>query len=256
MYNCAPQILRVLAQFTPAIAMQVTRVLVIDNRSTDAGASVVTDALTAIRAPEVLLVRNRDNFGLGGSHKVGFAHALEHGFDRAIILHGDDQGAIVDLLPSLDRQPERDAWLGARFMPGSSLSGYSRVREYGNRCFNRLFSLVAGRRIFDLGAGLNAYSAGILRSGFYHRFPDDLTFNYCMILAHVALRHDIDFVPIRWREDDQVSNVRLTRQAVAVLRRLADYARAPESFLKREFRSVPRPSYECDVLAANFPYSP
>lgn len=254
MYNCAPQITRVLAQFTPAVAAQVSRVLVVDNRSTDAGATVAASAIGALRTPEVLVVRNRENFGLGGSHKVGFAHALAHGFDRVIVLHGDDQGAIVDLLPSLARTPRHDAWLGARFMAGSALEGYSPLRELGNRVLNALFSSVVGRPVFDLGSGLNAYDVRILRDGFYHRFPDDLTFNYCMVLAHGALGHDVTFVPIRWREADQVSNVRLTRQALAVVRLLADYARRPAAFMQREFRAVPRASYDCDVVAANFPF--
>lgn len=253
MYNCAPQITRVLAQFHTAPACQVARVLVVDNRSTDDGLQVATRALAAMTAPEVLLVRNRENYGLGGSHKVGFRHAIAHGFDRAVILHGDDQGTIEDLLPTLARAPQRDAWLGARFMPGSQLHGYSTLRSLGNRAFNALFGLVARRRVFDLGSGLNCYDVRILRDGFYRRFPDDLTFNYCMILAHIALRHDITFVPIRWREDDQVSNVRLTRQALKVLRLLSHFAGGATAFLQREWRATPRDAYECELIAANYP---
>jgi glycosyltransferase involved in cell wall biosynthesis len=255
MYNCAPQIRRVLAQFTPAVAGHVSRVIVVNNRSTDEGESVAASEVKSMAGIEAVVVRNRDNYGLGGSHKVGFAYAMEHGFDRAVILHGDDQGSITDLLPHFRSGAalKQSAFLGARFMPGSRLSGYSAFRTFGNHVFNLLFSAVVGRRIYDLGSGLNVYDAAILRDGFYLRFPDDLTFNYCMIMAHACYRHDIGFFPISWREDDQISNVRLFSQARKVLRMLSAFGVGRAAFLRRELRDRPRDNYGCDVVAANFP---
>ena len=46
--------------------------------------------------------RQDQNYGLGGSHKVAFGYAAAHGYEHLVVLHGDDQGAIVDLLPILD----------------------------------------------------------------------------------------------------------------------------------------------------------
>lgn len=38
---------------------------------------------------------------MGGSHKVAFNYAIENNFDYIIVLHGDDQGSISDMIPVL-----------------------------------------------------------------------------------------------------------------------------------------------------------
>ena len=105
-------------------------------------------------------------------------------------------------------------------------------------------------RIFDLGSGLNMYSVSMLRNHFYEKFPDKLTFNYCMILASHYYRHRIMFFPITWREEDQVSNVKMASQAVSVLKMLAAYGRNHE-FIKTELREIPRNAYLADVIQEN-----
>ena len=124
--------------------------------------------------------RNEDNYGLGGSHKAAFSYAIEQGFDYLVVLHGDDQANIHDLLPQLEAGAhlQVDCLLGARFMPGSQLKGYSWFRTFGNRVYNALFSLVARRVIYDLGSGLNLYRIETFREFYFKTFPDDLTFNY------------------------------------------------------------------------------
>ena len=120
-------------------------------------------------------------------------------------------------------------------MKGSKLGGYSKFRTFGNRVYNILFSIVVHKKIYDLGSGLNMYSTKMLENGFYHKFPDRLTFNYCMVLATHYYKHNIKFFPISWREDDQVSNVKLTSQAFNVLGMLLKYFFKHE-YIKSEFR--------------------
>ncbi|MEI3084578.1 MAG: hypothetical protein V8S87_00430 [Oscillospiraceae bacterium] len=49
-------------------------------------------------------------------------------------------------------------------MKGSSLEGYSRFRTFGNRVYDLLFSVGAGRMVYNLGSGLNVYKVSSLRS--------------------------------------------------------------------------------------------
>ena len=64
-----------------------------NNRSTDNGEEAAMRYLEEHPLPiPVSLLRNDDNYGLGGSHKVAFEYAVEHDFDYVIVLHGDDQG--------------------------------------------------------------------------------------------------------------------------------------------------------------------
>lgn len=255
MYNCEAQIPRVLDQvqrFGDCFA----EAIVVNNRSTDQGEAAVIHRLAQRDMPcAVSLLRNCENYGLGGSHKVAFSYAIEHGFDYVVVLHGDDQGHLEDLLPLLQSgaYADYDCCLGARFMSGSRLEGYSRFRTFGNVVYNLLFSLVTHRRIFDLGSGLNLYRVEALKSRYYERFCDNLQFNYCMILALAFLRQKAKFFPIRWSEDDQVSNVKLTRQAMNVLKLLGSYARSPKKFMASELREIPREAYLADLIYTTAP---
>ncbi len=251
MYNCETQIVRVLDQLRGEAGSYLDQVVIVNNRSTDNGEQAVTQHLQNDEFPcAVALLRNRENYGLGGSHKLAFSYAIEHGFDYVIVLHGDDQGHLEDLLPILKNKTYEnyDCCLGARFIRGSKLEGYSRFRTFGNRVYNLLFSIVTCRRIYDLGSGLNLYRVDMLKSNFYHKFCDNLQFNYCMVLALQYYKNSALFFPIRWSEDDQVSNVKLTRQAANVLGLLFSYAFARNRFMAKELRDVPRERYEADEI--------
>lgn len=217
-YNCERQIPRVIAQLTPERARWFDEVIVVNNRATD---GTEARAIEALRAQGVNggVLRNDGNYGLGGSHKVAFNYARANGFDFVGVLHGDDQGAVADLIPYLEAGAHRevDCLLGARFARGSKLAGYSLFRTLGNRVFNLLYSTVSGRWITDLGSGLNLYRVSALSDAFYLRCADDLTFNYHMLLRSIAAGWRIRFFPLEWREADQTSNVRLFRQAMRVL---------------------------------------
>lgn len=253
-YRCADQIGRVLAQFDDAVVALVDEVIVIDNGSPDDTPARAIAALQRLPLPGRLL-RNVDNYNLGGSQKVAFDHAMRGGFDYAIILHGDDQADIRDFVEPLRRGVHRnhDAMLGSRFMPGARLSGYSALRTWGNRVFNLLYGLAAGRKISDLGSGLNCYRVDALRSNFYHRYDDALTFNYFLILSHAALRWRVAFVPITWREEDQASNVRMVRQTTRLLSILALFLFRRRTFLHGEHRAVPRDAYPSEIVFENDP---
>lgn len=254
MYNCEKQIVRVLAQLTEEIQPFLAELIIVNNQSTDQSEQAVKAYLKTnkIKIP-VKLLRNKENYGLGGSHKVAFRYAVKNKFDYLIVLHGDDQGYIEDVLPYLRNKEYRkyDCFLGARFQKGAKLEGYSLFRTIGNRVYNIFFSIVAGQKIYDLGSGLNIYSANMIRKPFYLKYKDNLMFNYCMILGSCYYRHRIKFFPIRWSEQDQISNVKMVNQAVVVLKLLGSYMIDKKRFAKGEHRDHPKFSYDADVIYSN-----
>ncbi|MBO4812803.1 glycosyltransferase family 2 protein [Candidatus Saccharibacteria bacterium] len=243
-YNCEKQIPRVLDKIDEEIARYFDEIIFVNNRSTDNTEDIVLNYKPKSFMPRIKVLRNDHNYNLGGSHKVAFSYALNNGFDYVVVLHGDDQGDIRDLKPILKsgEYENYDAMLGARFMKGSKLGGYSKFRTFGNRVYNHLFSMVVHRKIYDLGSGLNIYDVRALESKYYHKFPDRLTFNYCMVMALDYYNQKVKFFPISWREEDQSSNVKLMSQAMNVLKMLGKYKRNHE-FIKTELREKPIDEY-------------
>ncbi|HLL06555.1 MAG TPA: glycosyltransferase family 2 protein [Myxococcaceae bacterium] len=251
MYNCEKQIPRVLARFGKDVQQLFDEIIIVDNGSKDGSVEVATQALATLEhLPGTVLV-NDENYNLGGSHKVAFDYALEHGFDYVVVLHGDDQADINDLVPLLreGRHRQHDSMLGSRFMKGSRLIGYSRFRTLGNHVFNLLFTGAARRRVYDLGSGLNLYATAYLRPRFYLNFPNTLTFNIYLMLAGVQRGSRFVFFPLSWREEDQRSNVKMVRQSLQTFRIAVDYARGPERFLSADHSGRPGRPYTSTPVA-------
>lgn len=217
-FRCEAQIPRVLSQLTPDILEHVNEVVVIDNQSPDL---TCTNALVAVeKTPHlrnrVRIVRNPVNLGLGGSHKMAFDYALENNFSGCIVLHGDDQGNIRDLLSLLPNLVNEDRFIfGCRFHRTSNLVGYSRFRKISNILLNLISSFVLRRRIYDFGgSGLNFFPSSLLRRHHFWHYSDDLTFHSFVVVNAIRLKQSVVFHPISWRTDDQISNVRIFSQAM------------------------------------------
>ena len=102
MYNCEKQIIRVLKQLNKEVQAYINEIIIINNISTDNGEEKVREYIKNNEFEcKITLMRNEENYGLGGSHKVAFKYAKENGFDYVIVMHGDDQSQISDLLPIL-----------------------------------------------------------------------------------------------------------------------------------------------------------
>jgi len=247
-YNCGKQIARVLAQMDEEVLRCIAHVIVVNNRSTDGTGDAVRAFCASHPGLPLTLLRNRENYSLGGSHKVAFEYAIHAGFDWVVVLHGDDQGDIHDLLPLLrsGEYREYDCCLGARFMPGSKLTGYSKLRTFGNLVFNAIFSVLLRRPVYDLGSGLNMYRVAALRGLWWMRFPDTLLFSDHMLLAHDCYRHRVKFFPIHWREDDQMSNAKLLDISKVLLALIFKYRFRGRNYLESELRSKIVEQYESD----------
>ena len=66
---------------------------------------------------------------------------IKNNYDKIIVLHGDDQADINDILDLIkdNKYLEYDCLLGSRFMKNSTLINYSKLRILGNLLFWLLF---------------------------------------------------------------------------------------------------------------------
>lgn len=253
MYNCEKQIVRVLGQLDSGIMEYISEVIVVNNRSTDDGEQAAVSFAKDHPKLPIKILRNDENYGLGGSHKVAFQYAIDHEYDYVIILHGDDQGRITDFLPLLEsgEYTKHDCCLGARFMKESRLIGYSKLRIWGNYGFNLLFSMAVHKSVKDLGSGLNLYKVDTLRDGYFMKYPDTLYFNDLMILASCYYKQDMLFYPISWREEDQVSNNKLWSFSCSLLKMLWNYTKNKKQYLEQDMRLKKIEAYTAQVVWEN-----
>lgn len=251
MYNCEKQIKRVLEKLVNKKRDWISEIIVVNNISTDNGETVVKEFIANQKegAP-IKLLRNENNYGLGGSHKVGFQYAVKNGFDYVVVLHGDDQGNIDDLEPVIQSKEYQkyDCMLGSRFEKSSKLIGYSKFRIFGNKVFNLIFTVGLAKKISDLGSGLNMYHVPMLKDEFYLKYPDNLTFNCYMLLAAKQYKHNIKFFPITWREEDQVSNVKMVSQATNTLKLVITYVFRRKKYLEKEHREKTYETYQSNEI--------
>jgi len=249
-YNCEAQIVRVLGQFTPEISKNFSEILVLDNQSKDSTLAKATQAAANSGLDIIKIAKNKANYNLGGSHKAAFTYAANNNFTHVVVLHGDDQGRISDLLPVLESGMHRinDACLGARFMAGSVLKGYSKFRIFGNYVFNILFSIGSLSKVYDLGSGLNIFSRSFFTEPQIVNHSDDLRFNVYLLLSALDRHRKLKYFPITWSEDDQVSNVKMTSQALKTLSILFEFIFQRNRFRSTDHRDVKHITYEFEVL--------
>lgn len=238
-YNCEKQIPRVLQSFDKDLLEKINKIIVLNNRSTDNTVSAALEAAKKARSKKIMVVTNVKNVSLGGSHKIAFLYGKKNGFDYVAILHGDDQAEVKDLdllIREILTHNEYGAVLGSRFMKGSVLKGYDWKRILGNKILNSIYSVFMFRKVSDLGSGNNIYKLSYLDDKEYINFGDDLGFNFDLLLYLLVKKIPVKFIPITWKEDDQVSNAHNFKIAKLAFCRLFKWRLgiAPSSSHKRK----------------------
>ena len=202
----------------------------------------------------VRLLRNDQNYGLGGSHKVAFGYAAAHGYEHLVVLHGDDQGAIADLLPILND----GTYKKLRLLPwlplyeGQQDRRLQRAAHLGQLRLQLALQLSGPQKIHRSGQRTEPVCRGTAeKASTTKTFPDTLYFNDCMILALCQMKQRVLFFPISWREEDQVSNNKLTSFGISLLKLCGKYLAGPRAFVEREWREKIIEDYSYEVVASN-----
>ncbi len=79
--------------------------------------------------------------------------------------------------------------------------------------------------------------------------PTTLTFNYYLILGVVRNRFRLGFFPLTWREDDQISNAKLSKMGFQLLRIVSFRLFKPTAFFATDHRQTPRAAYPSTRIA-------
>jgi glycosyltransferase involved in cell wall biosynthesis len=254
MYNCEKQIPRVIEKIIAIREKQqyISEIIIIDNGSKDKSISAASSACANLKI-KTKIFKNKVNVMLGGSHKTAFNYALSNNFDSVIVLHGDDQGDINDIIPYIEDGSFKnyDSLLGSRFEKNSKLKNYSSFRIFGNLVFNLFLSIASMKKLSDIGSGLNMYKTDYLKDKFYLYFPNNLTFNVYMLFYGIFVHSKFKFFAITWREEDQISNAKLFKQSLEIFNLALKYIFcAKKLFLKQE-NEFSNLKYEYEVVFDN-----
>jgi len=151
-------------------------VVVVDDGSTDATASVVPEWATVISLPF--------NLGIGAAMQTGYRFAAEHGYDVAVQVDGDGQhpaSEIVGLVETL-REGDADMVIGSRFLEAGRYR-QTAARAVGSRLLLLLLRILTGRTYTDCTSGFRAANRRVIRV-FSHWYPDDYPEPEVVLLLH------------------------------------------------------------------------
>lgn len=229
-YNVSTAGAKLLESFSEVTMERVYEVLVIDNRSTD-------DTVHQIRSvarssypvsSKIKLIRNAENYGLGGTQKVAFQYFLANDFTHFMIIHGDNQGDGEEIayrfLLELDQYPESDLIVASRSLAGSQVEGYSPLRQVGNVFFSLLTRLSTGVSMSDSGAGILLARAAAIKDLPFAELSDQFHFNPQLnILMYGQKKYRIREVPLSWKDSEVESNVDTFKYCATLSKILAEY---------------------------------
>ena len=84
--------------------------------------------------------------------------------------------------------------------------------------FNFLLTVRERKIVKDLGSGLNIFPIEAIETINLTLLPNDLTFNIALLRQLIHSNIEIIWRPIKWTEEDQISNVKIISQTLATLR--------------------------------------
>ena len=135
--------------------------LVVDDSSPDGTAAVVRDVMTT--EPRIRLVQRTRRSGLASAYLEGFHLALAEGYDLVVEMDSDLSHDPVELPRLLDAAAAgADLVVGSRYVPGGSVTNWSRLRVALSRGGNAYARYMLGIPLHDATSGFRVYRAALL----------------------------------------------------------------------------------------------
>lgn len=187
-----------IAPLVAAVRQRVPFVVVVDDGSAD-GTTYLAKGAGAV------VIRHERNLGKGAALKSGLSHALKQGREWAVTLDGDGQHSPEDL-PALLRCAGET---GALLVIGSRMDEAGKIpwlRRRVNRWMSRQLSRRAGRHLPDTQSGyrlvhLRTWASLSLTAKHFEVESE-------MLMAFLAARRRVEFVPIRVVRGSRSSHIR------------------------------------------------
>ncbi|MGZ4130759.1 MAG: apolipoprotein N-acyltransferase, partial [Actinomycetota bacterium] len=135
-------------------------VLVVDDGSPDGTGEAVR--AVAEREPRVELVERPGKAGLASAYWLGFRRGLEEGYDLVVEMDSDLSHDPDELPRLLAAAAINDLVIGSRYIPGGSVTNWSRSRLALSKAGNRYARLLLGFELHDATSGFRVYRRRLL----------------------------------------------------------------------------------------------
>jgi dolichol-phosphate mannosyltransferase len=170
-----------LAAVVASIPSWVSRIIVVDDASTDATAEVAAGLPDA----RVSVIRHETNQGVGGSMVTGYRAVIDENYDAVVKMDSDGQMDATELWRLVDPLTSglADYAKGNRFRHTGRPSGMPRARWFGNVALSFMTKVSSGYwHVFDPQCGFIAIRGSVLRELPLDRIATDYFFENDMLI--------------------------------------------------------------------------
>ena len=137
-------------------------VLVVDDASPD-GTGALADRLAAAHE-RVEVLHRPGKEGLGKAYLAGFAHALDRGAERVVVMDADFSHDPSYLPALLAASEEAELVLGSRYVAGGRIADWPRLRRLLSRFGSLYARRVLGVGVHDLTSGFRCVRRSVLEA--------------------------------------------------------------------------------------------
>jgi dolichol-phosphate mannosyltransferase len=188
-------------------------VVVVDDSSPDGTADLVRPLIDD--AGRVRLIERPAKSGLATAYLEGFTVALREGYDLAVEMDSDLSHDPGELSRLLEAARHHDLTVGSRYIPGGSVTNWSKARLALSKGGNVYVRLMLGTPVHDATSGYRVYRRELLEHLVRTPFTTDgYAFQVELVMRADRLGYDVGEAPITFREREHGES-KISRSIVA-----------------------------------------
>jgi glycosyltransferase involved in cell wall biosynthesis len=188
---------------------RISKIVFIDNNSHDNTVKIIQKY--KIRNKKIILIKNKFNFGYGGSIKVATNYLIDQSCSHAIIVHSDDQinisNVINDFFNRFD-QTKSEFILSSRFYNNNLYltKDYKTQRRFANLILTFFFKNLINYKFSDIGSGIIFFSLKLMKKLKFKELSNEMHFHIHLNILASELAVNPQETALAWHDSKIKSN--------------------------------------------------